>query len=156
MSVKEALSVDRVSVVSDAGAIADKPAALRAASELLARGLNGRSAPASEILRALLEREATASTGVGGGVAVPHAMLAAVDRQIAALVVLSRPFPFDSIDGEPVAIVFALVGPPGAAAQHLKALARIARLLRDESFRKRLRRSASSSAAYELICELDR
>ncbi len=155
MSVAAILSVDRVSVAGDAeGAVHTKQEALERLSALLANG--GAAADRDEILRVLLERERLQSTGVGGGVAVPHGSMASLDRQLGAVLLCPEPIDFDAIDGKPVGILFALVGPKGAAAQHLKILARMSRLLREEGFRQRLRGARSGHEAYELICAVEK
>ncbi len=127
----------------------DKPDALRRLSAMLATG----SEPVTEerILQVLSEREALQSTGVGGGVAVPHGALEELDRQVGALLVCPKPVPFDAIDGAPVSILFALVGPKGAPAEHLKILARMSRLLRQETFRKQLAEAPRGRDAFDLI-----
>jgi PTS system nitrogen regulatory IIA component len=146
----DVLNVDRVSVSSETeGEVRDKPAALMRLSSLLAQGADG--VPVERILHVLTEREAVQSTGVGGGVAVPHGAVEDLKHQVGALLVCPEPIAFDAIDGEPVSIMFALVGPKGAPAQHLKILARMSRLLRNEEFRKNLKRAPSGRHAFELI-----
>jgi PTS system nitrogen regulatory IIA component len=88
---------------------------------------------------------------VGGGVAVPHGAVDEVPQQVGALLVCPIPIPFDAIDGEPVSILFALIGPKGAPAQHLKVLARVSRLLRRDAFRARLAAATDGAQAYALI-----
>jgi PTS system nitrogen regulatory IIA component len=85
-----------------------------------------------------MAREAIASTGVGDGVAIPHGDLDDVDAIHAALAICPEGVDFDSIDGQPVFIFVALVGPTTARGQHLKALARVGRLLKREEVRERL------------------
>lgn len=132
----------------------DKPAALLRLSQMLASGADGLSA--ERILAVLTQREEVQSTGVGGGVAVPHGAVEELERQIGALLVCPDPIGFDAIDGEPVNILFALVGPRGAPAQHLKILARISRLLRHASFRQKLGAAERGSEAYELLIAAER
>jgi PTS system nitrogen regulatory IIA component len=155
VAVAEILSVDRVSVANEAeGVVRDKKEALHRLARLLA---NGQSSVEEQILFEVLEaRERLQSTGIGGGVAVPHASVDFVGRQLGALLVCPQPIPFDAIDGQPVHILFALVGPKGAPAEHLKILARVSKLLRSETFRARLSSAASGAAAYELIAGGDR
>lgn len=149
MGVVSVLSAARVSVSSEAeGEVHDKASALARLATLLATsGVVSRES----ILRVLSEREAVQSTGVGGGVAVPHGAVDDLDQQIGALLVCPQPIPFDAIDDEPVSILFALVGPKGAPAQHLKILARMSRLLRNESFRAELAGAQRGSDAFELV-----
>lgn len=155
MGLTDVLSIERVSVASEAeGLVRDKTGALERLSAMLASG----STPVTKarILAVLQEREALQSTGVGGGVAVPHGALDELDRQVGALLVCPEPIPFDAIDGEPVSILFALVGPKGAPAQHLKILARMSRLLRQEAFRRNLADSSRGQDAFDLIAQTER
>lgn len=115
--------------------------------------------PASEILDRLLAREARSSTGVGHGVALPHASLSGLDRMRAVFVRLKKPAPFDAVDDEPVNLIFALFAPAPAAnapenaasAEHLRALAKAARLLRGRDLRDALRQARSADALYALL-----
>jgi mannitol/fructose-specific phosphotransferase system IIA component (Ntr-type) len=91
-----------------------------------------------EVLRAVLEREQVLSTGIGGGVAIPHAKTDAVPSLRIAAGTTARGVDFDALDGEPVRICFLLVGPEADAGAHVKALSRIARVVRRESVRERL------------------
>ncbi len=150
MGLADVLSVDRVSVSTvTEGVVRDKVGALDRLSEMLASGARGVSA--AQIQHVLAEREAVQSTGVGGGVAVPHGAVAELDHQVGSVLVCPDPIPFDAIDGEPVRILFALVGPKGSPAQHLKILARMSRLLRHEDFRQHLARAACGADAFALI-----
>lgn len=90
------------------------------------------------LLGAVQEREAGGSTGIGFGVAIPHARAAGVPELSLVCGVSPSPVPFDSIDGEPVRLFFLIVGPPASAGQHVKLLGRIAKLVRDEDVRRRL------------------
>ena len=99
----------------------------------------------------LLERERLGSTGIGGGIAIPHGRMAGIDKPIGVFARLGHPVDFDSIDERPVDIVFLLVAPEGAGADHLKALARIARLLRDLDIAKKLRASRDAQAIYSVL-----
>ena len=151
MLVADVLSRERVLVAADRAVVRDKQHALEILSQLLAEGARS-PVTGDDILSALLAREQVQSTGVGGGVAVPHASLPALDKQIAALLLCSHPVAFDAIDQKPVRIVLALVGPSGASAQHLRLLARLSRLLRDVSFRNALLACERAGQAHELIC----
>ncbi|HZO13668.1 MAG TPA: PTS sugar transporter subunit IIA [Polyangiaceae bacterium] len=155
MSIVEILSPERVSVSNPAeGMVSDKSSALERLARMLASGQE--KVDAELILRVLTERERLQSTGVGGGVAVPHGSVAELQSQIGALLVCPRPIDFDAIDGAPVNILFALVGPKGAPAEHLKILARVSRLLREAAFRERLAQAQSGSEAYRLISSSER
>ncbi len=104
-----------------------------------------------EIFETLLRRERLGSTGVGGGVAIPHGKLAKLDRIVGLFARLDAPVDFESLDGEPVDLIFLLLAPEAAGADHLKALARIARLLREPEAAKKLRAARDANAAYALL-----
>lgn len=89
-----------------------------------------------EIRKAVFEREKIMSTGVGKGLAIPHAKTSSVDNNLAAFALLEEPLDFDSIDDEPVRLVFLLVGPESNNSQHIKLLSRISRLMNSGSFRE--------------------
>lgn len=91
------------------------------------------------IFDVLLERERLGTTGVGRGIAIPHGKLSELDRLHGIFAVLEQPIDFDAVDDRPVDLIFLLLAPESAGADHLKALARVSRLLRDASFCDRLR-----------------
>ena len=124
-------------------------ALLQTAAELLATGQQ--SMGSARIFELLQAREQLQSTGVGGGVAVPHATHEQIEQQVAALLVCNQPVAFDAIDGEPVSILFALIGPKGRSAQHLKTLAQVSRLLRPQAFRDQLARAHDGGEVYALL-----
>ena len=101
----------------------------------------------------LLERERLGSTGIGGGIAIPHARLTTLTKPVGLFARLAGPVDFESIDERPVDIVFLLVAPEGAGADHLKALARVSRLLRDRALVEKLRATESADALYALLVE---
>ncbi|MFQ5785697.1 MAG: PTS IIA-like nitrogen regulatory protein PtsN [Alphaproteobacteria bacterium] len=105
------------------------------------------------IFDTLLERERLGTTGVGLGIAIPHGKLADLDRLYGLFARLDQPIDFDAIDDQPVDLIFLLLAPETAGADHLKALARISRLLRDKSFCKKVRGSESAEAIYALLTE---
>ncbi|MYZ47642.1 PTS IIA-like nitrogen regulatory protein PtsN [Propylenella binzhouense] len=107
--------------------------------------------PEREIFDTILQRERLGSTGVGHGVAIPHGKLAAVTKLTGVFARLARPVEFDSLDEQPVDLVFLLLAPESAGADHLKALARIARVLRDPNFAQKLRSTADAKALYALL-----
>ena len=111
--------------------------------------LTGRSE--REILDILQQREKLGSTGVGNGIAIPHGKLPRLDRLFGLFARLDRPIDFESLDGQPVDLVFLLIAPEAAGADHLKALARIARLLRDPDTAKKLRESRDAEAMYAVL-----
>ena len=108
-----------------------------------------------EIFDTLLQRERLGSTGVGQGVAIPHGKLRGLDRLVGVFARLSRPVDFDSLDDQPVDLVFVLLAPEGAGADHLKALARIARILRDPAMAQKLRTAQDASGIYSVLTGLD-
>ena len=109
--------------------------------EMSERGAAVSGLPARMIFEAVLQRERLGSTGVGKGVAIPHGKLANCERLFGVFARLERPVDFESIDGDPVDLAFMLVAPETAGAEHLKALARIARRLREPHVLARLRAS---------------
>ena len=105
------------------------------------------------IFDALIERERLGTTGVGNGIAIPHGKLAGLDRLHGLFARLDKPIEFDSIDEQPVDLIFLLLAPECAGADHLKALARVSRLLRDRSTCEKLRGSEDPDALYALLIE---
>lgn len=119
--------------------------------ELAQRAENALGVDARAAFERLLERERLGATGIGHGVAVPHARLKTVDRVGGVFARLSRPVDFDSVDDEPVDIVFALFAPEGASADHLRALARVSRQLRDPGVCAKLRSADRAEAIYAVL-----
>lgn len=99
----------------------------------------------------LLQRERLGSTGLGEGIAIPHGKFAGLKRIVGVFARLAEPVDFEAVDGEPVDIVFLLLAPEGAGADHLKALARISRLLREGHAVDKLRASKDASALYAVL-----
>ena len=108
---------------------------------------------AEAVYEGLLEREAAGSTGVGAGVAIPHARIDGIDRVRAVVVRLDTPVAFDALDDKPVDLLVALFAPRDASAQHLRALARVARLLRQPETRTALRQARSADAIHVLLTQ---
>ena len=102
-----------------------------------------------DVRKAVFEREEIMSTGVGKGLAIPHAKTKAVSENHAAFALLKDPLDFDSIDNEPVRLVFLLVGPESKNSQHIKLLSRISRLMNSGSFRKKILACTSSDEILE-------
>lgn len=153
MKLSEILSLERIDTDLTAN---DKPEVLRALSALIASERataqhGGLSASADAIARVLTEREALASTGVGDGVAIPHGRLPGLDHFVAALAIRRDGVPFDAIDGRPASIFFAVVGPERASGEHLKCLARIGRVLRDDGVRMRLLMAEKPADALAIV-----
>src|SRR3954465_9021573 len=103
------------------------------------------------IFEILVQREKLGSTGVGNGIAIPHGKLAKLDKLFGLFARLERPIDFEALDGQAVDLVFLLLAPEGAGADHLKALARVARLLRDPDVAHKLRDSRDVEALYSVL-----
>ncbi|MGV3479535.1 MAG: PTS IIA-like nitrogen regulatory protein PtsN [Sphingobium sp.] len=103
------------------------------------------------VIERLSERERLGSTGFGGGVAIPHGKIEGLERVVGVFARLDQPIDFQAIDDMPVDIVFMLLSPPDAGAEHLKALARVSRALRDRPFLAKLRGAGSDDALYALL-----
>src|SRR4029077_19073827 len=103
------------------------------------------------ILETLQQREKLGSTGVGNGIAIPHGKLPKLNKLFGLFARLERPVEFEALDSQPVDLVFLLLAPEGAGADHLKALARVARLLRDADVARKLRQSRDAEALYAVL-----
>jgi nitrogen PTS system EIIA component len=108
---------------------------------------------ADKVFEALWQREKLGSTGMGHGIAIPHARLSKLDKIIGLFVHLEDPIDFEAIDSAPVDLVFALLTPADAGADHLKALARISRLMRSVAVCEKLRAANDRSQIYALLTE---
>ncbi len=148
MQLANILTADRILVDVDASQVKTKDDAIRLLAEMLSPGIG---VDGDTIEHLLLEREKLQSTGIGDGVAIPHCALDGAGSQAAALLLCPRGIEFDAIDGEPVEIVFGVVGPKRATGEHLRTLARISRLLRDEQTRLQLLASVNPQAALQLV-----
>ena len=104
-----------------------------------------------KVLQAVLEREKIMSTGIGDGIAIPHGKSDSVERLIAALGTQRRGVDFEALDGEPAYVFFLLVSPANVSGPHIKALARISRLLKNDEFKKKLIAAESSTAVIGII-----
>lgn len=120
---------------------------------IAARAADLTGCAAAEIYETLLERESLGSTGAGSGIAIPHGKLPKLDRVVGLFARLERPIDFDSIDGQPVDLVFTLLAPEGAGADHLKALSRIARLTRDPGNAQKLRNAPDEATLRVLLAQ---
>ncbi len=105
------------------------------------------------IFHTLLERERLGTTGVGVGIAIPHGKLADLDRLHGLFARLAEPIDFEAIDDQPVDLIFLLLAPESAGADHLKALARVSRLLRDKTICEKLRGCDNAEALYALLTD---
>ena len=108
-----------------------------------------------DVLRAVREREAVLSTGIGNGVAIPHGKSAAVPELRMAAGLTREPVDFDALDGQPVRLFFMLVGPESAAGPHVKALSRISRLVRKDAVRERLTSARDAQDFYRALREAE-
>jgi nitrogen PTS system EIIA component len=138
------------SAISARVSASSKRQVLAVVAEIAARRLG---LDAGDILDALLDREAAGSTGVGHGVAAPHARLERLDRMRGVFVRLEQPVDFDAVDDQPVDLVFALFAPKDAGAEHLRALARVSRLLRQSDLREQLRQARTADAIHALLVQ---
>src|SRR5215813_9813562 len=123
----------------------------QAIQELAARAAELTGHPEREILEILQQREKLGSTGIGNGIAIPHGKLPKLEKLFGLFARLDRPIDFEALDGQPVDLVFLLLAPETAGADHLKALARVARLLRDADVARKLRESRDGEAIYAVL-----
>jgi PTS system nitrogen regulatory IIA component len=147
MALLEFLSPE---AVAPAWRVQGKKQALHELSAHAARltGLDERA-----VFDALLQRERLGSTGIGDGIAIPHGKLPRLDRLFGFVARLDRPIDFEALDGQPVDLLFLLLAPEGAGADHLKALARIARVLRSPGLVERLRATRDADALYAVLTQ---
>jgi len=109
--------------------------------------------PAQPAVEALMERESLGPTGVGHGVALPHARLADAERVSGVFILLEKPIEFEAVDRQPVDVIFALFAPEDAGVEHLKALALVSRTLRDANFCAKLRANRDPATLHTIITE---
>ena len=149
MHLTELLSPDRVVVPLPAG---DRQSAIAALSRHLADRADANYA---DVLGAVMERESVLSTGIGFGVAIPHARSAAVRELSMVAGVTPSAVAFDAIDGEPVRLFFLIVGPEASSSQHVRILSRIARLVRRDAVRRQLCEATSADAFYKVLLDAE-
>lgn len=116
---------------------------------------NGALEFSDEALDALQDREEILSTGIGEGLAIPHAKMDEIDEFLAAFARLPDGVDFKSLDGKPAHLVFLLLSPKGEAGKHVRVLARVSRILKNASFRERLLEAETDDVIYDLIVEAD-
>jgi PTS system nitrogen regulatory IIA component len=121
--------------------------------ELSARAHQQTGIPERRIFETLVERERLGSTGVGQGIAIPHGRLAGLKRIVGLFARLETPVAYDAVDNQPVDLVFLLLAPESAGADHLKALARVSRLLRNQAVCEKLRAATKAEALYAILTE---
>ncbi len=150
MLLHDLISPDRISLSISASS---KKRLLEKISELLGEVIPDLDDRA--IFQSLIDRERLGSTGVGNGVALPHGRLKGLDRAVGACVILSEEMDYDSIDGKPVKIVFALLVPEEATDEHLQLLAQLARIFGVEENRERLLDAKQIDEVYNFFCSFD-
>ncbi|TVQ18904.1 MAG: PTS sugar transporter subunit IIA [Spirochaetaceae bacterium] len=152
--------IERLSDALDAATITlalsarRKPDAVRELVDLLAR--SGRVSQADQVTREILERERLATTGIGGGIAIPHCLTTSAERTWMAF---GRSIPgvkFDAVDRRPVELFFLMVGPPGAHNEHLRLLSRLSRLLHDPGLKESLRTAPTVGHVLTLFADRER
>lgn len=121
--------------------------------ELASRAAALTRIPERKIFETLIERERLGTTGVGQGIAIPHGRLSDVTNIVGLFARLEAPIDYDAVDGQPVDLVFLLLAPEGAGADHLKALARVSRLLRNQAACEKLRAAKGAEALYAILTE---
>lgn len=147
MDLSQILKPEAVKVVS---AASSKKRLLHAVGDL-AETAYGLDAP--RVVEALIERENLGPTGVGHGVALPHARMGELNAVVGAFILLEKPVDFNSVDRQPVDIAFALFAPEEAGVEHLKALALVSRTLRDTTLCSKLRANLDASTLYSILTE---
>jgi fructose-specific phosphotransferase system IIA component len=108
------------------------------------------------VLKAVMAREQTRSTGIGSRIAVPHGKCDAVKELVMSIGVAKEPIDFESIDGKPVTIIILLVSPANQTGPHIQALAKISKLMLDEEFKQELEKATSSDEVYKLLCNKEK
>lgn len=147
MEIAELLTLE--SVLSDLK-VTSKKQALQELSKCVSRSYN---LAEREVFEVLLERERLGSTGVGNGIAIPHGKMESLDRLRGFFARLERPIDFEAVDDRRVDLIFLLLAPESAGADHLKALALVSRLMRDKSVCEKLRVSDNPEALYALLTD---
>lgn len=153
MLITDILAQSRVCVDQEGKAVRTKLDALRVLAEMMAPEL---SVEGRQVEDLLTERENLQSTGIGDGVAIPHASLEAAPKRTAGLLICPRGVAFDAVDGRNATIIIGVVGPKQATSEHLRVLARISRLLRDPETREKLIAARSAAEAFALVESRDR
>src|SRR5215217_9063300 len=125
----------------------------QALQELASQAAQLTGLPDGAIYEALLQRERLGSTGIGEGIAIPHGKLPGLTRIFGLMARLDKPVDFEALDGQPVDVLFLLLAPEGAGADHLKALARVARALREPGMLDRIRRTRDADALYAVLSQ---
>jgi fructose-specific phosphotransferase system IIA component len=116
---------------------------------------SGKIKDKNEVIKEIFKREKIMSTGVGKSIALPHAKTDSVDGPACSFAILEEPVDFDSLDGEPVSLVFLLLGRESDVTLHLKLLSKVSRILNNESYRVELSRSKSAKDIQEIFSQID-
>jgi PTS system nitrogen regulatory IIA component len=148
MDIREFLSPNNA--IADVR-VSDKMALLK---ELCGRAAAALNLETSVLLTAMLKREELGSTGVGGGIAIPHARIQGVQKPFGIFARLAKPLDYNAVDNRPVDLVFMLLLPSTPAGEQLNALASVARKLRDQTLVARIRKTPNSASLYQAITEL--
>lgn len=149
-AVMELSSILLVEAVKTLSAVTSKKRLLHEIGEVAASAYGLKS---SEVCSALQERESLGPTGVGQGIALPHARLAELERVHGVFLRIEKPVDFDSVDRQPVDLVFALLAPLDAGVEHLKALAMVSRTMRDPGLCAKLRANSEQATLHTLLTE---
>ena len=147
--------LDSHAITTEVKAQGSKEDVIRELVELLVGAGSVKSKDVNKLVQILLKRESLGSTGIGQGVAIPHGKSDCVSKLIGAFGVSRTGVNFDSLDGEPVTLFFLLVAPEDSAGPHLKALARISRLLKDKHLRESLRAARDEKLLYKILRDED-
>ena len=147
MNIKSFLSADNLAIDVRAS---DKAGLLR---DIAARAASALRLPADAVAHEIEKRDELGSTGIGGGVSIPHARFREVKKPFGLLVRLKHAIEFDAIDGQPVDIVFLLLLPASSQLDQLNALAAVARKLRDRDVLRKLRSATSGTELYQAVTE---
>jgi PTS system nitrogen regulatory IIA component len=144
--------LDQSTICLDLKSTSKKEAILELCQVLSA---NGKIKDMDAVMIALMEREKLGSTGIGQGVAIPHGKSSSTSNLVGALGISRKGVEFESLDGEPVYVIFMLVAPNDSSGQHLKALARVSRLLKDKFFRQAIKEAKKTEDIEKIIREED-
>lgn len=144
MHIESLLSLERTRCQA---AGSSKKRTLEQLAELIAQG--SEAIDAEKLFTQLINRERLGSTGIGGGIAIPHCRFPTQGKTIGALLTLDQPIDFDAVDGQPVDIIFAMLVPENAENEHLQTLAHLAELLQNAEFVNALRAARTDEALYQ-------
>ena len=152
MKIMDFLSPEAISANLAAG---NKKEVIKELVELLAKSGGIKDKDKERVVKVLLDREALGSTGIGQGIGIPHGKFSGVKSLVGACAVSRKGIDFESLDGEPVYIFFLLVAPEDSAGPHLKALARVSRLIKDKYFRETLKTAKDDKTLAKVIKQED-